>query len=130
MSDQETMGLIRDSLASLRTDIGKVYDRVDDFVTANSDLHRVIDQRLAKIESTTCKCVEPTRWPTAMTALKVVWPLALILIVLLRDASTETKAQVTRIATTAAGLPDIKSGASVRQEHASSTYTVKQGGPR
>ena len=138
MAADTTLEFVRDALTSLRQDVSKVYDKIDDFVDANQALHRDIEARLATLEHPTCRCQHDTpsgllaRVPWLPLATKVAWPIALIGIVLLRTAPDDTQHQVQRIAQHAAGIPDVTSAASAKPHitPASTTWTVKQGGPR
>lgn len=119
MSSEQTLEFVRDAINGLRSDVAGVYSRLDDAVTSNQALHRDVEARLGRLESP-----QYGRLAWIGPVARVAWPGLLILAVLLRDASTETKRQVTQIASTAAGLPDISSGASIRPEHASTTWVA------
>lgn len=118
-SDHQALEFVRDAINGLRSDISGVYDKIDNFVDVNTTMHLRIDDRLSKLERP-----EPGRYAWVSPVSKILWPAALVIAVLLRDATPETRKQVTSIATTAAGLPDTKSGASIRPESASSTWVA------
>ena len=134
----QALEFVRDHLTSLRSDVGRLCDKLDSAVSTNQAIHADHDRRLAAIEASVAVHVAATpadKTPSLLERYgwvpKAAWPVVVILIVLLRDATPETRQHVQSIAAQAAGLPDVRSGASVRPEHASTTWVSRAaGGPR
>lgn len=140
--DTTALELVRDALTSLRSDMGRLFERLDQAVSSNQAMHADTERRLQALEAAQAVATAAEkpqsifeRYGWIQPAWKLAWPLLLIFGALWRTAPEPTRAQVKSIAANAAGvqIPDQVSAASTKPvvTPASTTWVAKAaGGPR